>query len=158
MMADGFKMVRKNATIYAPPAIVGDAVIRTIADVAAASIPDNILKQRQADGSRIRVNKPATRRRKRLNGRPMLSLIDEKHRFIQGAKGSFKHEMRGTKGRHAIVIKPATKELATLSRHVQQMGYTGWFGLSKQTIEAIRELIRQAVKKTFADMRRRGRR
>ena len=43
----------------------------------------NIIKQKQADGSPLQVNKESTQKRKRAAGRPLRSLIDVERRLVR---------------------------------------------------------------------------
>lgn len=138
--------VRRTRKAVLPDLVWDKKVLTEIGEVAAAGVVDNVLKQKQEDGSRIKVNKPSTRRRKLLEGKQLLSLIDEDHRFIKGGRGSFQHRHRGVGPLRTVVISPATAELREISKHVQRMGYTGWFGISKETADALRLIVRKFIK------------
>lgn len=114
------------------------------AQVAIGSIIENILTQRQADGTRIKANAPATRARKRKQGKRLLSLIDEQHRFVRTGRASWTLKRYLPQGA-GIVIGPATEELRQLVWWVWQAGYRGYIGLSKKGRAAIRALIRKSI-------------
>ena len=117
-----------------------------IGDIVEASILHNIEGQKQVTGSPIKTNAPSTIKAKRKRGVAIIrSLVDRKHRFVKGVKASW----GSTATSSNVVIKPATHELATISRSVQMMGYTGWFGVSKKAKELIREIVRLRIKKIF---------
>ena len=124
-------------------------VMRKVGKVAEGSILDNIKKQRQADGSPLKENAPSTQERKRRLRRPLLSLVDELHRFVQGNRGSW-HWYPTKKGEQTlVVITPATAELRRLVRYVQDKGYTGWFAVSKKGEAGIRKIFRDWIKGEF---------
>jgi hypothetical protein len=109
------------------------------------SITDNILQQKQADGSQLKRNQPSTLERKRAAGRGGRSLIDRLHRFIRGGRGSWV----GKRTRRGMSIGPATGELKKLSREVQKRGYVGWLGFNKEAVTGVRAALRAAVRRIF---------
>jgi hypothetical protein len=123
----------------------GAAVWKQIGEIAEGGILDNIMRQRQADGRPIKENAPSTRERKRKEGKPQLSLIDRKKRFIKGGGGSWRFRVL----KNGVVIRPAKAELKRISRWVQQKGYVGWFGLSEKHVEVIRAIFRKEIRKQF---------
>jgi len=116
--------------------------------VVEGSTLDMIRSQTTMDGSRIKQNAPSTRERKRKKGRPRLSLVDEKHRFVKGGGQSWKI-IRYLPRNTGIVVAAANAELRKLVRYVVGMGYTGWLGLSSKSEKAIRALIREEVRRQF---------
>ena len=124
----------------------------TLADigrVTAASVLDNIRSQKQADGSGLKMNAPATREAKRRAGLPALSLVFKNHRFVRGNGVSWAWLVNLTG--NLVSIKPSNAELANISRALQQRGYQGWFAVSEKARQAIRARVRkfitEAVKK-----------
>jgi hypothetical protein len=114
-----------------------------VGQLAKTSIQDNINQQMQADGSSLKANAPSTARRKELENKPVLSLVDEEHRFIQPDSFS------ATVVDERVTIEPGNEELKDLSRQVQEKGYTGWFGLNATAEKAVRVTMRNAIKRLF---------
>lgn len=117
---------------------------KQVADTVEAGILDNIVKQKQADGSMIKTNARSTLMHKIALRRGTRSLVDEKHRFVKGRGRSWK-AIRYLANGAGVVVGPATQELRELSRYVQQKGYTGWMGISATTRAALKELWRLAM-------------
>ena len=114
-------------------------------------ILDNITRGKQADGSAIKRNSAATLARKRELGRGSRSLVDDprKHRFVQGSGQSWKTKFVGGmfgKTATGIIVVPATRWLKKISAILQSKGYTGWFGVSKKALAAIRKDLRKELK------------
>jgi hypothetical protein len=146
------RRLRVRTLTFVPPKIeLGKPFVEKIGQIIAAGVVDNILKQRQTGGARIRVNAPSTRERKQRQGRPTLSLIDDpkKRRLVKGRGRSFQSGVMGTRGKYRIKIVPATQETRQIVRYVQDKGYTGWFGVHEYTYNAVVELIRQTVKEKW---------
>ena len=141
------KVVRKKKAVM-PTLRLDVKLLETIGKVAEGSILDNIKRQREADGSPLQRNAPSTRETKRRKGRPLLSLVDQFHRFARGKGRSFAQQI-DTHGSR-VYIEPATSELRRLSRWVQERGYTGWFGLSAKSGELVRMMIRKWMQSQFA--------
>lgn len=152
--------VKRTIKAKFPAFRLDDATMVQLGELLSLGVVDNILQQKQASGARIRPNAPSTRHRKQRLGRPVLSLIDDpkKHRFIKGGKGSFTYSAKGhSRGTRTIVVEPATGELRKLNRYVQQKGYVGWFGVSRETEAAVRLALRDFIKRTFRERFRRVR-
>lgn len=120
-------------------------VLEDVGRIIGASIIDNIDKQQQADGSALKENAPSTKKRKLALGQGMRSLIAEKLRFVKGSQGSWKF----TVSRQSVSVEPATGELKSLVRYVQQKGYTGWFGINKAGMAAAKERIAIWIRARF---------
>ncbi len=118
----------------------------------------NIIKQKQADGSPLQVNKESTQKRKRAAGRPLRSLIDVERRLVRA--GAFV----ATVLRNGVSVVP---EATDISRWVQEGGdvsagrsggtimgdrnkYTGWFGVSARGVAAIEALIAKEMRRLIA--------
>lgn len=147
------KVLRKNAMKF-PGLKLNATDLQKAGKVVEGSILDNIRRQQQTDGSTLKENAYSTRERKRKAGRPTLSLVDKLHRFVQGNGASWKSTV--AESRNAVVVTPATAELAELSRNLQRRGYTGWFGLNASGVEAIKAIIRNAIRRAFARSKRGG--
>ena len=147
----GIRLERKSR---ARPAVLtfDKAFWDDVAKVYEGAILSNILRQQQANGERLKINAPSTRARKQRLGRPLLSLVDNLHRFVKGMRQSWTL-LRYLPG-GGIVIGPANDELRRLSREVQAKGYTGWMGLGRDGRAAMKALLR----KKLVDLVRRGRR
>ena len=101
-----------------------------VGKIAVGSIIDNIVSQKQEDGSPLKSNAASTKRRKANEGRPPLSLIDDNRSFVKGGKGpkrSFVFEkitVRGMFGlgrkRQGIAIRPNDKTV-TDKRQVKKL-------------------------------------
>ncbi len=127
-----------------------DKFLNDVGKLIEASILENIKTQTQADGSGLQRNKPSTSAKKRAMGRRLLSLVDEKHRFVKGQGQSWKHETSKAKG--MVTVRPATDELRELVKSVQIGGngrnkYRGWFGINKKAAAAIRQKAREMIKR-----------
>lgn len=141
-------MIRLTRTRKAqwPKMRPGRALMLEIGKVLEGSILDNIKRQIQVDGTTpIQRNAPLTRKRKQERGRPLLSLVDEKHRFVRGAGASW----RSTATSSSVTVKPATRELRDLSLRVQGGGYEGWFGLSRDGAAVVRKLLQHWIRQQF---------
>lgn len=124
-------------------------------ELVAAGIVQNILKQKQADGTRIKRNSRSTRKSKLERGLSGMSLIDEGRRLVRGGEGSFRVEALG----QSVVVVPNRTKLPPfqgqgawqsprdLSEWVQRKGYTGWFGVSGATRKALKLFLTQEVRK-----------
>ena len=135
----------KKARLNSARLVLGKATFDEIGKIASAAIVLNIKESRQADGAPIKRNKPSTALQKRMRrslyrGR-VAPLIDKRHRFIQGAGGSW----RWFSYADHVNIEPATSELRQLSNYAQRNGYTGWFGVSKKAWSLIRRVVRRRL-------------
>lgn len=111
--------------------------------IMAGGIIDNIERQQQASGAGLRQNAPSTLERKRRKARPLMSLIDELNRFVRGSGASWAVNVDPAK--NDVIIEPTTGELRNLVRWVQMKGYVGWFGISKTTLAALKEMVYQDI-------------
>lgn len=118
---------------------------KLVASAVEGGIIDNIISQKQADGSPLKRNQKKTRDRKAKAGRPGLSLVDKMRRFVKGRKQSWDFKTT-TKG---VIIKAATSELRNLMRYVQENGYVGWFGISEKARAAIKAAVRKEIREAF---------
>lgn len=108
-------------------------------DVAVKSmVKENIVGQKQADGSSLKRNANSTVRQKRRKGRPPLSLIDSRERFAKISSWVI------TLIRNGMVIHPKDLEV---SEYVQLKGYTGWMRPGRKGRKAIREVFVEAIDK-----------
>lgn len=105
-----------------------------------AGIIDNVLKQKQADGSRLKRNAPSTLDRKRRQARPLLSLVDKKRRFVNASN------WKTTTRKNVLRIR-ATGHLAQLIKYVGEMGYTGYIGVSATVLRVIKKIIKDDIKR-----------
>lgn len=150
------QMIRKQK-MKLPPLKLPQAFWDKAAGLVAAGIMHNVATQRTADGSRIQTNAPSTRARKAKEGKPQLSLVDEKHRFVRSGKGSFKalrYIRHGGSGAIlGVVVGPTTAELRELIRRVAALGYVGYIGLSANVKRALGVELRKAFQLLFAKAR-----
>jgi len=131
---------------------------QAVGKIIVTSILQNILNQKQADGSPIKRNAPSTLEAKRRMGRGSRSLVDALHRFVQGGGKSWRVRLlrsgesrAGTSITHTyggVEVSPAPT-LAVLNRHVQEKGYIGWLGINKSARNAIRLELRKEVRRQF---------
>lgn len=112
---------------------------------------DRIAKQQEPNGSRLKVNAPSTRARKRKKGRPQLSLVDADHRLVQGSGRSYRILRFMPRGA-GIVMGPANAEVREIMKHVLRMGYNFW-GVSDQLRDAITARVRQHVREILRGRR-----
>ena len=117
---------------------------RRVGLIVEASLLDNIRKQQQADGKKLKTNAAATRESKRRRRLPLLSLVDAKHRFVKGRGASWRITEFLANG---IIVGPATSQLKKLNRRVQNAGYTGWMGLGASGKAALRAMLRKHIRK-----------
>lgn len=155
-------LVRKHKATM-PKTIVDTKTLEDIGRVVEGAIYTNIMQQVQADGSPLKTNAPSTRERKRKLGRPVKSLIDEAHSFIQQRGGSFRSTVNATRGSvtvtataKSVLHKKGPTPFQRLVIWVQEAGYLGWFGINRTARVAIQKLIRDAIKKAFAKESRHG--
>jgi hypothetical protein len=113
-----------------------------VASIVAIGIVDNIVKQKQANGSKLKPNPDGYKEKKRAMGRGTRSLVDEKHRFVQGGDGSWK-VTQWHAANTGITIGPATTELEGLVRYNWDRGYKGYIGVSRETKLAILALTQE---------------
>jgi hypothetical protein len=126
-----------------------------VARVAEGSTLENIRMQKQRSGAGLKRNAPSTRERKRKKGRPQLSLVDEKHRFVKGGRRSWtilKYLPDGI----GIEIGGATDALRRLVGYAVDRGYVGWLGLSADGVAAVSALIRKEIKAQFRKAQKGG--
>ena len=147
-----FKVTRRSQIISGAGnqfiANIPGELINKALNIAESSIIDNILMQRQADGTALKKNRRSTIQRKIEKGQANpKSLIDEQHRFIQKRQRSWKHKILG-KGtaKWSAFIYPATAELKDLNKEVQIKGYRGWFAPSKQALILMCEMVRNEIR------------
>lgn len=151
------KIVRETKAEL-PANFIDETAIKSVMKTAEGSILDNILNQVTADGGRLKANSPKTLLRKQKQGRPLLSLVDRAHRFIKGGGRSWKVGIVKTHGgkKDALIVRPASLELANLVKWVQEAGYLGWFGIRKAHIQVMRDAIRKSIRRSFAKKARRS--
>lgn len=131
------------------PAIRFDLeLMKRIGQHVEGAILENIMRQRQADGSRIRRNAKVTAKIKRRHGwlwrGRVMSLIAKKHRFVKGKGQSWR--WRSINRNTEVIIEPVFGELMKLNVWVQEKGFTGWFGLSKKQKAGLRRVLRDWVR------------
>lgn len=138
------KMDLHRDQMFIPPKVRLDRqAYEEIGDACTASILRNIQEQRQADGSPLKQNAQGTQERKLREGKPLLSLVDEEHRFVKGRGDSW--AVRASDDE--VVVEPATEEFAEIVGYVQERGYVGWFGPSAEGWSVIRGIIRKALER-----------
>jgi uncharacterized FlaG/YvyC family protein len=155
-MPDGFRVERIRAEL--PALRIPRTVTSQIGRIAEGNILDNIKTQKRADHGSIKANAPSTLERKRRLGRGTRSLVDELHRFVQGNRKSWRWTASKKAEKAVVTIVPATAQLRRLVRFVQEKGYVGWFALSDDGREAIRQVIRKWIRREFDKARRARRR
>ncbi len=143
------QMVRDKRASFPPGLELTRAVLDKIGEVVAAGVTDNVIRQRTVDGGRIKVNALSTRRRKRAEGKPTLSLIDEKRRFIKAGAWAWKIKRNG------VSIHPASAELRELMVRLQEAGYVGWFGASKKALAMVKQIVKDHIKAKFEEAKKR---
>lgn len=116
--------------------------------IAQGNILDNIVKGRQGDGSALKANAPSTLARKRAKGRGNRSLVDARHRFVQGASQSWRSRVLSNGA--AVVIEAASGELAKLVTYVRALGYRGWEKLSPEAYQAISAALQREIRRLVA--------
>jgi hypothetical protein len=126
------------------PIILSKSFWDQVAKLTAGSIIDNVISGKKADGSAIKTNSPGTRARKRKQGKPLLSLVDNEHRFVKDGDASWKL-IRYTANGQGVVVGAATGELRELIDSLGAMGYTGYVGISEKLGRAIGELLRKEL-------------
>ena len=143
-----------------PSLRMDDELLKRIGKIGEGAVLENIIRQKQADGSRLQRNKKSTidlkiRKGNLWRGRAM-SLIDEKKRFVKGGGRSFRS--RKADGNSVIIApspfgsgNPSIKQLATWLQqpHEERNSYTGWFGLNKKAVGAIRSELRRWIREEF---------
>lgn len=111
-------------------------------------ILQNIAKQVQADGSPIKKNSRGYRDYKSRSGLTwrgqVLSLVSSEHRFTRPELWPFSW----SGGR--ITIEPSgAEDTAKISIEVQRKGYVGWFAPRADVIEAVKQLVRDWIRKAI---------
>lgn len=114
-------------------------LLETLGKMMAGGLIDNIQKQRTWRGGALKQNAPSTSERKRKKGRPQMSLVDALHRFIRPGGGSW--AINVDPAQNDVIIEPATNELRDIVKWVQMKNYVGWFGISKETLKAMKEEV-----------------
>jgi hypothetical protein len=143
------RMQREKRASFPSVLELDRAVLDKIGQVVAASVTDNVIRQRTVDGGRIKLNAPSTRERKRREGKPALSLIDEQRRFIKPGAWTWRVK------RNSVTILPSTSELRELMRELQERGYVGWFGASPKALAAVREIVKAYIMRRFEEAKKR---
>lgn len=127
--------------------------MKEIGEIVADGIRENILAQRQADGSPLKGNAPSTIESKIKRGLPTLSLADEGRRLllrtsyiVKGARNRIEIRLSGAKrkGREGSTAKAEAPSM--LAQYTQEAGYRGWFGASQETLAAVREYLRELIR------------
>ncbi len=116
--------------------VVGDIVTR-------------VERQLQPDGARIKRNAPATREKKRREGKnPMLSLIDTGTRFVRASGYGVELLPQG----RGVRVYPRAQDVA---RRLVAAGYR-WVGLGRQGVAALRALLREEIRRLLHAAERRA--
>jgi hypothetical protein len=135
---------------------LSDADKTRLGKLVLGDVLNNIKEQKQADGSRLEPNKPGTIARKQAEGKRPLSLVDEEHRFVKPANWDCTWEDA------TLTVEPGDRggppTLRELVEHVQTPPhqYTGWFGITREGLEAVRETLKQILKSAIQRANRRG--
>lgn len=120
-----------------------------VAKVVEGDILDRIDKQQTPGGSRIKRNAPSTIAQKRKHGRPALSLVDKRKRFVHGNFRSYAPKYKP--GGRGVVVRPATADARRIAMLLLRKGYK-WIGLSAQGRRALRSLLRRHIRETVQRM------
>jgi hypothetical protein len=119
---------------------------KDVGDHIEGGILDNIATQRQANGRALKRNAPKTLERKLRLGRGARSLVDEKHRFVQGSGGSYKSKIIGSAlGKARGVVVSASGFIREIGGYLEARGYVGWFGINKKALAAIKQSLTKEV-------------
>lgn len=141
--------VKVRAALTRP--MLGQAFWENVARVVKGDILQRIDTQQQPQGGRIKRNAPSTLARKRKQGKPPLSLVDQHKRLV--SSDSYEHEiLPGGKG---VRIRPRGAERMALARSLVARGYK-WIGLSKKGQRALRALFLDEVKRLIKLSKARG--
>jgi hypothetical protein len=156
------RVVRKRA-LKLPEIRLSKEFWTEVGGLVAAGIVTNVIMQRKGEqssnraivvsrGGRLKMNKKSTRDRKAAEGKPLMSLVDEEHRFVRSGGSSFKVVRYLRSGRImgavvGVVVGPATRELRELIGHVAQRGYVGYIGLHSSVKKAIGVALRLELKR-----------
>lgn len=127
---------------------LSDRFWEEVGKIVEGSILDNLRSQTAADGGPIKKNADSTRAQKLRKGTGLRSLIDEQHRFVQGSGGSWKVTKKRSDGL-GITVGPSTAELKKLVQYVARLGYTGYLGVSKEGVSAIKAALRNEIRRQF---------
>lgn len=127
--------------------------MKEIGEIVADGIRENVLAQKQADGSTLKSNAPSTIESKMKRGLPTLSLVDEGRRLIlrssylvSGAKNRIEVRLSGVKRKGREGSKAKAEAPSVLARYTHDAGYRGWFAASRETIGAVQEYIRDLIR------------
>jgi hypothetical protein len=140
-MAVKFRRKRKSSI---PPLVFDRPFWTKVAAVLAADQVDRVEKQRSAAGGAIKRNAQSTLDRKQAQGKPPLSLVDEKQRFIQERFGSY--EPVFYEAGRGVKIRVRSEKMRNVARHLIKRGYE-WIGMSRDASKAIRALFRADIRK-----------
>jgi hypothetical protein len=152
------KLVRTQA-FKAPSMTMPASVKDKIAKIALIGILKNIKEQKQADGSELKQNPQGYARAKRARGETwrgaVLALVKSEHRFTRPDLWSSKWSGSGLNLR--LTVEPTSREdTKRISLAVQQRGYVGWFAPDKDSIQAIRQVLRDWIRAQLRSVARRG--
>ena len=174
------KIWRKQ-TAHFPKGLTTKEDMELVGKVLESSILRNIKTQKQADGTALKKNPPATLNAKRRYDGILLSLRERRTRgsFTQGKERSWDYQVTR---KDRVTIRPAVKmvppnparanyhlrrkgskalkpvSFTNLIKWVQRKGYVGWFGLDKKGTAAVRVIIRKSIKKACGEAAAKSRR
>lgn len=132
-------MLRRKKRAKLPNLLLGPEFFEQMGKAAVGSFVENVEAQREPGGGAIKSNAPSTRARKRREGKPPMSLVDQQKRFVRAAGYIV------TPIKNGVRITPKAQDIA---RALVAKGYH-WMGISKDLQAAIRALLRAHIKAAF---------
>lgn len=150
-MAEGITNTKK---IELPPLVFRPWFLELLGQIAQNSVLNNIKFGKQADGQQLKRNAPSTIKAKRAAALPVIkALVAYDQSLYRGRGQSFSWETKKTGNGYTITIRPATPDAIDRTRKVQEMGYVGWFGLSKTASGIMAKAMKEYVFAFFKAMK-----
>lgn len=159
-MAEVIRVVQ-SIPLVIPDITLDKRALEEIAAVIENESIENILNQRQADGSALKANPPGYRKAKESAGFGGKSLIRKDHSLVRdrkgvsregGAKGSarstFQSNVNVLRGSVSVELSPGKAK--ERGEAVQERGYEGWFGINERVVKLIELVVIRFIKRAVA--------
>lgn len=147
-MAVRFRRKSRGPTL--PPLSFKRRFWTTVAKAMAADQVDRVERQETPGGGRIKRNAQSTLDRKRKQGKPQLSLVDERQSYIQDRFGSYEPVYLPRDSGVKIRIRSA--KMRKVAEYLIAKGYD-WIGISQALDGAIRALFRADIRRQLRERR-----
>jgi len=142
--------LRRDIQFVMPHLAVPGEIKERVGKMLRAAILSNIRDQVQTDGSPLKRNPQQRVDYKSRNGMTwrgrVLSLVASEHRFTRPEL------WLATWSGNRLTIEPSESEdLKAIVKYVQQKGYVGWFGPRAEAIAAVKQVIREWIRRAVRE-------